>query len=410
LVEVREEHSADISSAATPTKSAPRFITPAPQADKFLEAAVVSAAPEAKAPSASPTSVGRGAASAPAPAREREDSHAAQTLSAVPSVIESHSKTSAVVQDDSPAFVGSAPSFTFGGNVPAESSGGGKKILAAVAVVVVMAAGAYAGWTHFQGHAAQPAATQTESGPASVATPQTAKPGNTKPSATFAPTSAPKTSASLPNSQSAVATTSSHISNGSSDGGSNADSASDENDASVSSSAASISPKRSNSPSSAVTKTTAAVEEPLVVKGGKAPAVHAKSLAPDAPAPSMIGIAATGVGAPPPNFVSSGEIVPKPLLQTLNISQGVSRGLLIKKVQPTYPRNAMAVRLEGSVELLATISKTGDISHIKVQSGDSLLAKAATDAVKQWKYKPYLLNGEPVEIQTQVTINFKLPK
>src|ERR1019366_6807782 len=65
---------------------------------------------------------------------------------------------------------------------------------------------------------------------------------------------------------------------------------------------------------------------------------------------------------------------------------------------------------EGAVELLATVSKTGDISHVKVVSGDGQLAKAATDAVKQWKYKPYLLNGEPVEIQTQITINFKAPR
>ena len=82
----------------------------------------------------------------------------------------------------------------------------------------------------------------------------------------------------------------------------------------------------------------------------------------------------------------------------------------MKKVQPVYPRNAIFMHLEGSVELMATISKTGDISHVKVLSGDSQLTKAATDAVKQWKYKPYLLNGEPVEIQTQVTVNFKLPK
>ena len=68
------------------------------------------------------------------------------------------------------------------------------------------------------------------------------------------------------------------------------------------------------------------------------------------------------------------------------------------------------MRVEGSVELMATVSKTGDITHVKVLNGDSQLTKAATDAVKQWKYKPYLLNGEPVEIQTQVTINFKLPK
>jgi protein TonB len=70
----------------------------------------------------------------------------------------------------------------------------------------------------------------------------------------------------------------------------------------------------------------------------------------------------------------------------------------------------MQLHIEGAVELLATISKTGDISAVKIVSGDARLARAAVDAVKQWKYKPYLLNGEPVEIQTQVTMNFKLPK
>jgi protein TonB len=124
----------------------------------------------------------------------------------------------------------------------------------------------------------------------------------------------------------------------------------------------------------------------------------------------MIGIASPGASAPPPDLGNGPNVAPKPLLQTLNISQGVSRGLLFKKVQPVYPRSALSMRVEGTVELLATISKNGDISHVKVLSGDSQLAKAATEAVKQWKYKPYLLNGEPVEIQTQVTINFKLPK
>ncbi len=82
----------------------------------------------------------------------------------------------------------------------------------------------------------------------------------------------------------------------------------------------------------------------------------------------------------------------------------------MKKIQPFYPKSAIAAQIEGSVALMATISKTGDISHVTVLSGDPQLSKAAADAVKQWKYKPYLLNGEPVEIQTQVTINFKLPK
>jgi periplasmic protein TonB len=67
------------------------------------------------------------------------------------------------------------------------------------------------------------------------------------------------------------------------------------------------------------------------------------------------------------------------------------------------------MQIEGDVELLATISKDGNITHIQILSGSSQLTKAAADAVKQWKYKPYLLNGEPVEIQTQVTVRFKLP-
>ena len=94
----------------------------------------------------------------------------------------------------------------------------------------------------------------------------------------------------------------------------------------------------------------------------------------------------------------------------MSISQGVSQGLLIKKVQPVYPHNGLSQGLEGSVQLLATISKNGDITAIKVVNGDPQLAHSATEAVKQWKYKPYLLDGEPVEIQTPITINFKLPR
>jgi protein TonB len=122
----------------------------------------------------------------------------------------------------------------------------------------------------------------------------------------------------------------------------------------------------------------------------------------------MTGIAVAGSSAPPPNLGSTGN-VPKPVLQTVNLSQGVSRGLLIHQVSPVYPKAALAMRIEGTVELTTTIAKTGDITHVKIVSGDPQLAKAAADAVKQWKYKPYLLNGEPVDIQTAVTVNFKLP-
>jgi TonB family protein len=402
LLEISGEASVAATSEAAPVKPASNFITPAPQADKFLAAAVVSPAPDVKTPSNAglPSTLGRGAASAPAPARERQDARVAEALPEHSAGTDARLKKAEAVPSGSSSLVGSAPTFTFGGaNAPAESTGGSKKILLAVAAAVIVAAAIYAGWARFQGRANEPESPTTEIRPAPVATPQTAKLSGAKPSAASA---APKSSPSLPSTQSATLAAKGHASD-------NTDSALDDSD--LSSTPNSTKPSSSALPATSATPDAAeAAAAPLVVKGGKAPAVHAKPGAADAPAPSMIGIATAGASAPPPDFGSGEAGAPKPLLQALNISQGVSRGLLFKKVQPIYPRNALSMRVEGSVELMATVSKAGDITHVKVMSGDSQLAKAATDAVKQWKYKPYLLNGEPVEIQTQVTINFKLPK
>jgi protein TonB len=95
--------------------------------------------------------------------------------------------------------------------------------------------------------------------------------------------------------------------------------------------------------------------------------------------------------------------------QQVKVSQGVSQGLLIKSVDPVYPPLAKQMRIQGAVELLANIGKDGSIRTVKLISGDSVLSRAAIDAVKQWKYKPYYLGDQPVEIQTQITVNFKLP-
>lgn len=144
-----------------------------------------------------------------------------------------------------------------------------------------------------------------------------------------------------------------------------------------------------------------------MVKNGNRPSV-AKRVTVDASAPNVIVSADTSASALP-NLVNV-STTSTPVLQTVTVSQGVSQGLVIKKVQPTYPGNALRLQLEGSVHLLATIGKSGNITKVKTLGGEPLLAQAATEAVKQWKYKPYLLNGEPVEIQTQITINFKLPR
>jgi periplasmic protein TonB len=148
---------------------------------------------------------------------------------------------------------------------------------------------------------------------------------------------------------------------------------------------------------------------PIVVRNSASAAKLSKPAA-DVPAPGPVEIVPTMSGGSLPNILGNGSNAPKPVLQTLNISQGVSQGLLIKKVQPVYPTNAVRMHTEGAVELQATIGKSGNIVTVKTLTGDPVLARAAKEAVVQWKYKPYLLNGEPVEIQTQITVNFKLPK
>jgi protein TonB len=94
--------------------------------------------------------------------------------------------------------------------------------------------------------------------------------------------------------------------------------------------------------------------------------------------------------------------------QRVRVSQGVTQGLLIKKVQPNYPPLARQARIQGPVLLQAEISKDGTIENLRLISGHPMLAPSAIEAVKQWRYKPYILNGEPVEVETQITVNFTL--
>jgi periplasmic protein TonB len=94
--------------------------------------------------------------------------------------------------------------------------------------------------------------------------------------------------------------------------------------------------------------------------------------------------------------------------QRVRVSSGVVSGLLVRRVNPTYPPLARQARIQGVVLLQAQISKTGDIENLTLISGHPMLAPAAIEAVKQWKYRPYLLNGEPVEVDTQIQVNFTL--
>jgi TonB family protein len=92
----------------------------------------------------------------------------------------------------------------------------------------------------------------------------------------------------------------------------------------------------------------------------------------------------------------------------VRVSQGVSQALLVKKVQPQYPDDARQARIQGLVVLKALIDTNGDVKELTLVSGHPLLAPAALEAVKQWKYKSYKLNGTPVDVETQVTVAFTL--
>jgi periplasmic protein TonB len=108
-------------------------------------------------------------------------------------------------------------------------------------------------------------------------------------------------------------------------------------------------------------------------------------------------------------IVNSSAPVPKVATPTrVRVSQGVTQGLLLRRIQPTYPPLAKQARIAGAVVLQAEISKDGSIQNLHVISGHPMLVPSAIEAVKQWKYRPYILNGEPVEVETTITVNFTL--
>jgi TonB family protein len=90
-------------------------------------------------------------------------------------------------------------------------------------------------------------------------------------------------------------------------------------------------------------------------------------------------------------------------------SQGVSGGALERQVQPIYPTQARTMRLQGTVVLQIVIDEVGQVRNLKTVSGDAVLAQAAIDAVRQWRYQPYRLNGQPIKMPTNITLNFTLP-
>jgi periplasmic protein TonB len=100
---------------------------------------------------------------------------------------------------------------------------------------------------------------------------------------------------------------------------------------------------------------------------------------------------------------------PEPMpVKRIRVASRVVEANLIRDITPQYPPEAGRARLEGMVVLLAVIGTDGSVKDVRVESGLPILAQAAMDAVKQWRYKPYLVDGEPVEVDSRITINFTL--
>ncbi len=112
-----------------------------------------------------------------------------------------------------------------------------------------------------------------------------------------------------------------------------------------------------------------------------------------------LGMTGNGMTAPVVRSVPSGP---------LRVSSGVSSGMLLSVIQPVYPAIAKAARVEGTVVVEAVISRTGGIESVRAVSGPAMLRGAALDAVQRARYQPYRLNGQPVEVQTTITVNFRL--
>ncbi len=137
-----------------------------------------------------------------------------------------------------------------------------------------------------------------------------------------------------------------------------------------------------------------------------------------APPPQMAGVAGmSGMGSG--SGVAGGVLggigsAPVPVVKVAKpagparVSSGVINGLAISQTKPVYPPIARAAHVSGAVVLHAMISKAGVVENLQVISGPEMLRAAALDAVRTWRYKPYLLNGEPTEVETTVTVNFNM--
>jgi len=119
-------------------------------------------------------------------------------------------------------------------------------------------------------------------------------------------------------------------------------------------------------------------------------------------------LAQTSSDSQTPSESRFGRLAGKLNYRKVEVPAGVMAGMLLQKTDPVYPPVAQAARIQGTVVLQAAISKTGSVEDLHVVTGQALLQEAALSAVRTWRYRPYLVNGEPVKVQTTINVIFSL--
>ena len=396
-----------------PAAQIPITIAAAPEVEgqQPNQAATSTAAPVPTPNTSSPFTSVAGSGAAPAPARELTAFSAKKNkiVELEPAKIvhdTAHDAAPIPVPTFSSASAGNAPSFAALEVDDSGGSGANKKILIGAVAVLALAALGYFGYTALGTSSRNtavphPVSASQDSGQTAPAvrpmsSPVAAPSKPTPDSVSVAtPTLTSKTSAAVPSGNPSTGTANSPVIRIAASIPANIPANSPAN------SAANIA---TNFEPEAKTANSAA----MVVKSNTARAktqAQPEESAPPLPSPPVVASAndnnLSGL------MSSASSNIPMPALTTLRISQGVSQGLLIKRVTPKYPPAALALHASGAVQIEATIDKEGNVTNSKVLSGDPVLAQAALEAVRQWRYKPYYLDGAPVEIQTQITVNFK---
>ncbi len=387
--------------------------TPAPERRKSAYPATSAAAPVPALNARSTSNTLAGSAAAPAPAKEvlappAIASPAVVLPAIVPPVIKERiveaepaksspdpapGATSIAAPTFSSGSVSDAPSFAALGETDSEGARNSKKTLIVAAAVLAVAALGYLGYGHFVKPSSRPAS---------------APQGSEQPKPVLRPMSSPVEAPAKPAPDSASLTTSPSASK-------TVTAAASGNPSTAAGKSGATRIEANLAANSAATGATNSETEaqkpeaaPIVVKSNGAPAkkqAQDEESAPPLPSPAVVASAndnnLSGL------MSSASSHIPQPTLVGLKVSQGVSQGLLIQRVTPKYPPAALRLHVEGAVQIEVTINKEGQVTNPKVLSGSPALAQAALDAVRQWRYKPYYLDGVPVEIQTQITVNFK---